>query len=82
MLLIDGTPASGRTVEALEQALRAQVERVRDEPVATSELARIRTQLIAQKVYEQDSVFYQAMQLGSLESMGLGWPWRTNTSSI
>lgn len=74
MLLIDGTPASGRTVEALEQALRAQVERVRDEPVATSELARIRTQLIAQKVYEQDSVFYQAMQLGSLESMGLGWP--------
>jgi len=74
MFLIDGTPAKGRTLEALEQALRAQVERVRRELVTTSELERIRTQLIAHKVYEQDSVFYQAMELGRLETVGLGWP--------
>ena len=24
-------------------------------------------------MYEQDSVFYQAMQLGMLETVGLGW---------
>jgi len=74
LFMIDGTPAKGRTVEALERAFRAQIERVRDEPVATSELERIRTQLTARKVYEQDSVFYQAMQLGRLETVGLGWP--------
>jgi len=73
MFLIDGTPAQGHTVGELEEALRAQVERVRREPVAASELERIRTQLIAHKVYEQDSVFYQAMQLGRLETVGLGW---------
>jgi len=74
MFLIDGTPAKGRTLEALEQALRAQIEHVQREPVTASDLERIRTQLIAHKVYEQDSVFYQAMQLGRLETVGLGWP--------
>jgi zinc protease len=73
MFLIDGTPAKGRTVGELEQAFLEQVERVRSEPVAASELERIRTQLIADKVYEQDSVYYQAMQLGRMESVGLGW---------
>ncbi len=74
MFLIDGTPAQGRTLEALERALRAQVERVQREPVTAPELERIRTQLIAHKIYEQDSVFHQAMQLGRLETVGLGWP--------
>jgi zinc protease len=74
MFLIDGTPAKGRTVTELEEALHAQVERVRKEPVDASELDRIRTQLIAGKIYELDSVYYQAMQLGSLETVGLGWP--------
>lgn len=74
MVTLDGTPAKGRTVEELERALLAQVERVRSEPVDQAELERIRTQLIAGKVYELDSVYYQALQLGMLETVGLGWP--------
>lgn len=74
MFLIDGTPAKDRTVEELEQAFQEQVERVRNEPVEASELERIRTQLIAGKVYELDSVYYQALQIGRLETVGLGWP--------
>jgi len=73
MLLIDGTPAKGHDIDELEQALLAQVERLKQEPVGDEELARIRSQLIAGKVYEEDSVFYQAMQLGQLETVGLGW---------
>jgi zinc protease len=73
MLLLDGTPASGHSMPELEQALLAQLERLRTEPVAEDELARIRTQLIASKVYEKDSVFAQAMQLGQLETVGVGW---------
>ncbi|MCF7990036.1 MAG: insulinase family protein [Thiohalocapsa sp.] len=73
MLLLSGTPASGNTVDTLEQALLAQIERLRTEPVDAEELARIRSQLIASKVYEKDSVFSQAMQLGQLETVGLGW---------
>lgn len=74
MFLIDGTPAKGRSVEELEQAFGEQVERVRNEPVDASELERIRTQLIAGKVYELDSVYAQAMLIGRLETVGLGWP--------
>ncbi|MDQ3581226.1 MAG: insulinase family protein, partial [Pseudomonadota bacterium] len=29
--------------------------------------------VIARKVFEQDSMFYQAMQIGFLESVGLDW---------
>ena len=29
--------------------------------------------MVASKVYERDSVFYQAMQIGVLETVGLGW---------
>lgn len=74
MFLMDGTPAKGRSVEDLERAFGEQVERVRNEPVAASELERIRTQLIAGKVYELDSVYSQAMLIGRLETVGLGWP--------
>lgn len=73
MLLFDGTPAQDQTIAALEQAMLAELERLRDEPVSAEELERIRTQLIAGKIYELDSVFYQAMLLGQLETVGLGW---------
>lgn len=73
MLLIDATPAKGVSVEALEEAILAQLERLKSELVSEQELTRIRTQLIASKVYERDSVFYQALLLGQLETVGLGW---------
>lgn len=73
MLLIDATPAKGVSVDALEQAILAQLEQLKSELVTEEELARIRSQLIANKVYERDSVFYQAMLLGQLETVGLGW---------
>jgi zinc protease len=73
MLLMDGTPADGRSVEELEEALRAEVERLREELVSEEELERVRNQVVASKVYERDSVFYQAMQLGVLETVGLDW---------
>ena len=73
LFTLSGVPASGHSVDELERALSAQIERVRKELVAPEELERIRTQLIASKVYEKDSVFYQAMQLGQLETVGLGW---------
>jgi zinc protease len=74
LFMLDGVPAKGHDIPALEQALRAQIERLQREPVDAAELERIRTQLIANKVYEQDSVFRQAMRLGQLETVGLGWP--------
>ena len=74
LFLIDGTPGKGHGIDELELALLAEITKVREEPVGEEELERIRTQLIAGKVYELDSVFAQAMLLGKLETVGLGWP--------
>lgn len=70
---IDATPAPGHSVPELEKALRAQIASLRDRPVSKQELERVKAQVIANKVYEKDSVFYQGMILGILESVGLSW---------
>lgn len=73
LFTLDGTPAQGRTMQELETALREQVKKVRDELVSADELERVKAQVIASKVYERDSNFYQAMQIGMLETVGLPW---------
>jgi len=64
---------SGDDVEALESALRAEVEALHESPVSEEELERARSQLLADHLFELDSVFYQAMQIGMLETTGIGW---------
>ena len=73
LLLLDGSPAEGHTIAELEAALLAELEQVKRELVSQQELERIQAQVVAGKVYEQDSVFYQAMQIGMLETVGLDW---------
>lgn len=73
LFMLEGTPAQGRSVAELEQALRDQIKRLQDEPVSEAELARIKAQVVAGKVYEQDSTFGQAMQIGTLVTVGLDW---------
>ncbi len=70
----DGIPADGNSTDDLKQAILGQIERVREELAEETEMERVRAQVIAGKVYELDSVFYQALQLGLLETVGLGWP--------
>ncbi len=73
LFLFDGTPAKGKTVEDLENAIRAQIATLKTELVSQAELDRIKAQVVASKVYEKDSVFYQAMQIGTLATVGLDW---------
>lgn len=73
LFVLDGVPASGHSIAELEQALRAQVERVRARPVDLDELARVRSQVVASKVYAEDSLSHQATMLGQLAAMGLDW---------
>ena len=66
LFLIDATPANGHTTAELEKAIRAQIERIRNEPVSAEELKRVKAQVVAGNVYSRDSVFYQGMQIGRL----------------
>ena len=73
LFTLAGNPAPGRNSAELEQALRAEVARLREELVSADELARVVAQVVAADVYQQDSLFYQGMRLGTLETVGLGW---------
>ncbi len=73
LLSLEGTPAQGQKVATVERALRQQVERLKRKPVSEAELARIKAQVTAAKVFERDSIFYQAMQIGMLETVGIDW---------
>ncbi len=73
LFMLDGTPAQGRSIAELEQALRAQIKRLQEEKVSAAELTRIKAQVVAGEVYERDSTFAQAMQIGTLETVGLDW---------
>ena len=71
--VIAGTPVKGKSVKDLQQAVMTQLEKIKTELVSEQELDRIKTQVVANAVYERDSVFYQAMQIGMLETVGLDW---------
>jgi len=71
LFVFSGTPTQKNSVETLENAIREQIKILQTELVKEDELKRIKAQLVAAKVYEKDSVFYQAMQMGQLEAIGL-----------
>jgi zinc protease len=71
MFMLDATPAAGKTVADVEAALRKQIELIKRDGVSESELNRVKSQIIAGDVFQRDSLFYQAMQLGELVTAGL-----------
>jgi len=73
LFLIDGTPAGSHTIADVQQALFEQISRLQETLVEADELARVKSQVVASNVYEQDSSFYQAMKIGQLEAVDLDW---------
>ena len=67
------TPAEGKTVQDIEAALIAQIELIKTGGVTQQELDRVKAAVIAADVYQRDSMFYQAMQIGQLETMNYSW---------
>lgn len=71
--IIYGIPAQGKTVNQLKEAVLEELKKLQAKPVDASELARVKNQIIAQKTFEKDSIFGQAMELGLLETVNIGW---------
>lgn len=66
-------PSDAGGLDGLAEALRAEVRRLRQEPVGEAELQRAVTRLMASEVYERDAPMGRARQLGRLEATGIGW---------
>lgn len=73
LFMISSVPAEGHNVEQIEAGIMKQIKILQEQLVDPKELERIKTQVIANKIYAQDSIAHQAELIGSLESVGLSW---------
>lgn len=71
--VISATPTQDYTTAQLEQKIIEQINKLINEPIPEEELRKVKTQLLAQEVFEKDSMSDQATMLGVLESVGLSW---------
>ena len=70
LFAVSGVPATGRTVAELEQGLRRELAKIVSDGVTEEELKRVKAQVVAAHVFQRDSIYFQAMQIGSLEIAG------------
>ncbi len=73
LFLLAATPAAAHSVTEVEQALYAEIKNLQETLVDERELRRVKAQVIASEIYQQDSVQRQATVIGILETVGLGW---------
>ncbi len=71
VFIVNATPSPGTTVQELEQALREQIRRMVEQGVSEDELRRVKAQVRAGQVFDLDSMFSQARQIGALDNAGL-----------
>lgn len=73
LFVIFAAPNTASNTTELRQAIEGEINRLKKELVTDGELEKIKTQLLAHRVYEQDSIQHQASSLGRLETIGAGW---------
>lgn len=86
LVTFGGSPSQGVSTDELITGLDEQLSLVRTTLVSQLELDRVKAQLKAADVFERDSVFYQAMKIGRLVTVGLNWDleesWLENISTV
>ena len=64
------TPSETTSTTDLIAALKEELNKIKRDGVTEEELKRVKTIVIADDVYQKDSVFNAAMQIGQLETQG------------
>lgn len=71
--ILYAAPSQKCTLKTLELEIEQEIHQLQTKEITQAELKRVKTQLIAQKTFERDSIFGQAMELGILETIDLDW---------
>ncbi len=72
-VLFSAVPTAGVSLSAIESEIKAEIARLQTEKVSEAELKRIINLYRASEIYSQDSIYQQAMMLGSTTTTGEGW---------
>ena len=73
LFLISATMAKGKTVDQAQASIRKALDEIRQKGILESELKRIKVRILSEQIYKRDSIFGQAMEIGSTEMAGFSW---------
>ncbi|MFZ4378198.1 MAG: M16 family metallopeptidase [Polynucleobacter sp.] len=73
LFLIGTTLAKGKTVDQAQASIRKALDELKQKGVLESELKRIKVRILSEQIYKRDSIFGQAMEIGSNEMAGFSW---------
>ena len=73
LFLISTTMAKGKTVAQAQVSIRKALEELKQKGILESELKRIKVRILSDQIYKRDSIFGQAMEIGSTEMAGFSW---------
>ena len=73
MITIGGSPRTGINPNTLKKAIFDEFHSFIKNGLLDDELSNTKSRLLASNIYKFDSVFYQAMQVGMLETKGFNW---------
>ncbi|UCH82304.1 MAG: insulinase family protein [Nitrospiraceae bacterium] len=65
-----GTALPGKKIEDVENALYAEIDRIKKEPPSEREVLKAKNQIEADFIMSQDSIYYQAMLIAEFEMIG------------
>ena len=68
LFLIDANPNIGKSLHKIDSEIIGILELIKKGKISKKELKRIKAQVIANEVYQQDSIFYQGMLIGMSET--------------
>lgn len=71
LFLVQATPREGVSLAQAQQAIIAEIDKLKTDPIAADEISRAKTNTVTGLVYAQDSMEGQARMIGSLQSIGL-----------
>ncbi len=71
LFLIQATPREGVSLEAAQEAIISEIDKLATDPISADEISRAKTSTVTGLIYAQDSMAGQAQMIGSLQSIGL-----------
>jgi zinc protease len=73
LFLISVSAAKGKTVAQAQASIRNALEDLKQKGILESELKRIKVRILSDQIYKRDSIFGQAMEIGTTEMVGFSW---------
>ena len=73
LFLISATMAKGKTVAQARTSIQKTLDELKQKGILESELKRIKVRILSEQIYKRDSIFGQAMEIGSTEMSKFSW---------